>query len=258
MGPDNILPGLPADLIIEAYSKAPGNEVESGKFASPESSAALAANTFGAFLARPQEFPGLPGMPETSTTRSLKLETIVRFPWAGGRHPCLDVILMTSTFLIGVESKRYEPYREKKLGLMSTAYKRDVWGERMTGYCRCRDLLFKRPEYFEHLDAAQLVKHAFGLRTEVYRDSAAFGKRPVLFYLFAEPTGWPKTGIRIPDTVFSQHRREIDEFSGMVMDDEVEFRSCSYSELLRLWLSSSRQSVRAHADALKRAFDIAT
>jgi len=49
---------------------APGNEIESGKFASPESSAALVANAFGLFLdelaqvhrhlqrtARPQDGP---------------------------------------------------------------------------------------------------------------------------------------------------------------------------------------------------------
>lgn len=47
-------------------------------------------------------------------------------------------------------------------GEFSHAYCRDVWGERMAGYRRCRD-----PEAFAKLDATQLVKHAFGLRTAV-------------------------------------------------------------------------------------------
>ena len=38
-----------------------GNELTSGKFHSVESSAALAANTFGYFLERPGEMPRLPG-----------------------------------------------------------------------------------------------------------------------------------------------------------------------------------------------------
>ena len=40
----NILPHLPADLILAALSRSPGNELRTGKFDSPESSAALVAN----------------------------------------------------------------------------------------------------------------------------------------------------------------------------------------------------------------------
>jgi hypothetical protein len=53
-----LLPGLPIDLIRGCYAAAPGNEIAGGKFASPASSAALAANTFGPFL---------PGQPATAT-----------------------------------------------------------------------------------------------------------------------------------------------------------------------------------------------
>jgi hypothetical protein len=42
-----LLPGLPGELIRACYAAAPGNEIASAKFASPESSAALAASTFG-------------------------------------------------------------------------------------------------------------------------------------------------------------------------------------------------------------------
>lgn len=56
-----LLPGLPIDLIRACYAGAPGNEIASGKFANPESSAALAANTFGPFLVRPADLPPVPG-----------------------------------------------------------------------------------------------------------------------------------------------------------------------------------------------------
>jgi hypothetical protein len=112
-----LLPCLPVDLIRACYAAAAGNEIASGKFASPESSAALAANTFGPFLLRPADMPPLPdseawGWPALSVC----LEAVVRFPWSGGRHPCLDALIETNTGLIGVESKRYQPFRMKPPG----------------------------------------------------------------------------------------------------------------------------------------------
>jgi hypothetical protein len=108
---DRFLWGLPAALIKRCYGTAPGNELESGKIASPESSAALAANAFGLFLIAPSELPPLPrcdahGWP----TVWLDIETTLRLPWPGGEHPCLDAVVETATALIGVESKRFEPF----------------------------------------------------------------------------------------------------------------------------------------------------
>ncbi len=51
---EGLLPYLPVEKVRAAYKAAPGNEMESGKFASQESSAALAANTFGYFLEKPK------------------------------------------------------------------------------------------------------------------------------------------------------------------------------------------------------------
>ena len=124
----HLLPGLPVEQIRACYAAAAGNEIESGKFASKESSAALAANTFGLYLLRPRLLPALPrteefGWPASSVT----LEGVVRFPWAGGKHPCLDALIKTETALIGVESKRYEPFRAKPAASLSDAYDRDVW-----------------------------------------------------------------------------------------------------------------------------------
>ena len=165
---DRFLNGVPGADIKRIIDAAPGNEIASGKFDSPESSAALAVNVFGFFLHRPQDLPPLPGCPDTiGPARSLTLETTVRFPWRGGRHPVLDCLVATPSALIGIESKRYEPYRGGKAAEFSKAYWRPVWGERMKGYERVRDLLRENPHCYAFLDAAQLVKHAFGLRTEV-------------------------------------------------------------------------------------------
>jgi hypothetical protein len=118
---DVLLPGLPMDRIRACYSSAPGNEIDSGKFASKESSAALVANAFGLFLDNlASELPPLPGTADLAwPARTVELERIVRFPWTGGSHPCLDVLIETECAVIGIESKRYEPFRSSPVALTS-------------------------------------------------------------------------------------------------------------------------------------------
>ena len=186
----------------------------------------------------------------------MALEAIVRFPWTGGRHPCLDVLIATSTALIGVESKRYEPFRPKTADELSDAYWRPVWGSEMTGYERCRDGLRAGSMTFDRLDVAQLVKHAFALRTAVHHVSAWVGKRPVLYYLFAEPERWPGDKGVVPLEDRLQHRAEVAAFSEMVAGDEVSFRSCCYSELLADWAMQPDPKLRDHAAAVAQRFSL--
>ena len=249
------LPGVPAELVVAAYAAAPGNEIESGKFLSPESSAALAANTFGFFLDRPSDLPPLPGIDSMgSPVTKVGLEVVVRFPWAGGRHPCLDALIQTESTLIGIESKRYEPFRTKSKSSLSKAYWQNVWGSAMEGYARVRDDLRDRDRMFTRLDAGQLFKRAFGLRSAVHREPHT-GKKPVLFYLYSEPSNWPD-GRVIPLTDIERHQLEIRRFSECVAGDEVEFQSCSYRELMSSWRNCGNSDVRAHASAIEAHFAI--
>ena len=57
-----LLPGVPEGRVRAILQKAGGNEIASGKFASPQSSAALAVNGFGWFLDRPADLPPFPGL----------------------------------------------------------------------------------------------------------------------------------------------------------------------------------------------------
>lgn len=250
---DPFLPGLPTELIRAAYLAAPGNEFASGKFNSPESSAALVANTFGLFLDRFEDLPPLPTCEgEGSPTRPLKLEAIVRFPWRGGRHPCLDVLVETQTALIGIESKRYEPFRTRSDPTFSTAFWRPVWGNAMTGYECVRDGLHDGTMGFVHLDAAQLVKHAFGLRTAVHRKNLR-NKRAILLYLYAEPRQWPD-GRPISVAAIEAHRAEARQFAQTVGNDEVTFKACTYDELLTCWEHATNAAVSSHSAAIRERF----
>jgi hypothetical protein len=244
---DDFLPGVSAAHVLARLAKAGGDEIDSGKFANPESSAALACNTFGWFVERPSELPPLPGMKPNATASLVDVEYSARFPWRGGRHPWLDAVVETGDQLIGVESKRFEPYRDRKTPDFSAAYSRPVWGPDMKPYEAMRDALAAGQLTFDFLDAAQLVKHAFGLVTDGRRKS----KAPVLVYLFAEPASLK--GSPIPEDSFARHREEIARFAAAVREAEVSFQSISYREWLAAW-PPSPFPVGDHARAIVERF----
>lgn len=92
----HLLDHLAKPAILAAYAKSQGRELD-GKGDSPESSAALVANAFGYFIYRPVERPPLPGMAFAGRPAAkVQLEANVRFPWTGGMHPWLDVLVETN------------------------------------------------------------------------------------------------------------------------------------------------------------------
>ena len=209
------------------------------------------ANGFGYFLSRADLLPPLPGIVGAWPPRSLSLEGIARFPWAGGRHPCLDVLIDTRDTIVGIESKRFEPFRSKGAASLSDAYWRPVWGKRMQGCEGVRNGLRDGSRRFQHLDATQLVKHAFGLRTA----AARAGKRAVLVYLHCEPLAWPD-GRVLPDSGRERHRREIDEFAAAIAGDEVDYVVLTWRKILAAWSISDDAGVRRHADAMLGRFAV--
>lgn len=239
------LQGVPTELVLARLAKAGGNEVESGKLANGESSAALAVNTFGWFMPSPNRLPPIPGCPYWKTVERVEIEYCARFPWSGGRHPWLDAMVETAEHLIGIESKRFEPFRDRKAANLSEAYDRPVWGANMGPFEQVRDQLRAHPNQFQMLDAAQLVKHAFGLVTDGRRRK----RKPHLHYLFAEPAS--RSGRPISDEARTLHRQEIGEFATAVAGAEVGFSPCSYREWLMTW---KEPDVLGHANRLIDAF----
>ena len=249
------LPNVPGEEIEEILKAAPGNEIGSGKFDSPESSAALAANTFGFFLNRAGDLPLIPECYQgKGSAVSLVLEETVRFPWRGGRHPVLDALITTPSELIGIESKRFEPFRGNKKASFSHAYWRPVWGEHMTGYENVRDQLHNNKRHYKLLDAAQLVKHAFALRTQIQPGRKYAGRKAILFYIYAEPECWTKDGRLVDKTMKIKHKEEIEAFAREVKEDEVKFIACTYEELLTDWEQNRTPEIRKHARAIVQHF----
>jgi len=223
------LPELPQDDILACLARAPGNEVKSGKFDSPDSSAALVANAFGWFLNRPHLLPPLPGVPAGLPT-TVTLEAEMRFPWRGGRHPWLDVGISTDTTLIGLESKRYEPFRPQKQGTFADIYHQTTWDDRMAGFTRVRDDLVAGRLGYDTLDAVQLIKHAYGLHTQAEKRARGV----VLVYLYAEPPFWA-SGKAVDPGRIAQHRDEVADFAQAVRGDGVAFVALRWADVLAQW-----------------------
>jgi hypothetical protein len=182
----------------------------------------------------------------------VRLEHSLRFPWSGGRHPWLDAVIETPTHLIGVESKRFEPYRAHKAATFSAAFWRRVWGERMTRFEAMRDRL-SDGSVFDRLDAAQLVKHAFGLVSEVERRAAPL--KAVLVYLYADPAHWP-SGREVDPAAKATHGASLARFADAVRGDAVDFVVLTYRQLLDSWGRSGDDAVAGHADAVRRHFGL--
>lgn len=246
MSDPTFLPGVPADAVLAALGRSPGNELASGKFDSPESSAALAVNAFGWFLDRPRSMLPLPGVP-MGLPEALEIEAELRFPWSGGRHPWLDAVITTPTTLVGIESTRYEPFRPGKASSFSEAYDSRNWGRGMARFTAMRLALTEGRQSYRCLDAVQLVKHAYGLRTQ----SVKRGLGAVLVYLHAAPPTWA-SGKPVSRDAIARHQAEITDFSRAVKGDDVTFIALRWSDLLADWAKAP--AMTAHAAAIKDRF----
>ena len=117
----------------------------------------------------------------------------------------------------------------------------------MQRYEAMRDDLRSGKQKFKFLDAAQLVKHAFGIVTDAERK----GKNGVLIYLFAEPPFL--NGEPIAPDVLEKHRTEITKFAEFVSDSAVGFHALSYREWISTW-GEQPDGLKEHAQAILAKF----
>ena len=120
----------------------------------------------------------------------------------------------------------------------------------MKGYERVRDSLRDNPRIYAFLDAAQLAKHAFGLRSEVHGRGVHRGLRPILFYVYAEPARWPGSGRPVDAAAIAGHPEEIARFARLVEGDELAFVPCTWRRLLETWRHEGSAEIAAHSAAV--------
>jgi hypothetical protein len=230
----SFLPGVPVEAVLAALGNLPGSDLES-----PDSSAALVANTFGWFLTRPHlllPFPGVPmGLPE-----AVELGVEMQLPFRGVRHPRLDASVTTATTLVGVTSTRYQPFRPRKATAFTEPFESRDGGPGMARYSKMRQALMTGQQTFRHLDAVTLVKQAYALRNQSVKQA----RGAVLVYLHAAPSHW-SSGKPVDPKAISRHQAEVVDFARAVKGDDVTFVPLRWADLLAEWAKTP--AVMAHA-----------
>ena len=215
---DNLVDGVTEDQFREDFAEGAGQELE-GKMRAAYSSSALAVNCFARWRPDPSTLR-LAG--QTSFNR-LRFEAKCPTGLRGGMPPHLDLLLTGSDSILAVESKCTE-YMTEHAARFSDAYQEQITDDRRdTGWFREMEELREQPRKYRFLDAAQLIKHYFGL-AKTYPDTTI-----TLLYLFWEPSNTSVVSL------FASHRQEIDVFAKAVSGSPVSFVSQSYPELWDEW-----------------------
>ena len=235
---ENLLPTVRLADFEADLRAGDGNEL-AGKFRAVHSSSALAVNAFAPFRSRCSEltFPGSGSI--TGLEFERKCPHGVSSP-----PPNLDVLLTGPAGVVGIESKLTEPLSRHR-AVFSPKYRERIQDERREGaWFQEMSALEEDPKRYAWLDAAQLVKHAFGL-AHTFPDGAV-----TLLYLYWEP----RNAERFPLLV--EHRGEIDAFSGRVAGSRPSFGTMTYPELWRTWSEAPPSWLTVHLDALRARYDV--
>jgi hypothetical protein len=237
----SFLPGVPAEVVLAALGRLPGSDLDS-----PDSSTALVANTFGWFLDRPRQLLPLPGVP-MGLPETVELGVEMQLPMRGTRRPRLDAVVTTPTTLVGIASKRYQPFRPAKAVSFTEPFDARDWGPGMARYGTMRKALTAGQQTYRHLDAVTVVKQAYALRTQ----SLKRARGAVLVYLYAEPQSWAN-GKPVDPKAIARHRSEVTSFARAVKGDDVTFVALTWAELLTQW--SKTPALVAHTAAVRGWF----
>jgi hypothetical protein len=213
---DNLFESMDLGTAAE-FGDGAGNELGTsdapGSMASLRSSSALAVNVFdpwrGADIA-----PLAPLFAADRYSNRLRFE--VQFPTGlRGIPPHLDVVIdKPGNTPLAVESKFTEIYSPAHNGFRDSYFdKPGLWD----GFDHVQELASGMADgsvKFEHLGAAQLIKHALGLKN-------AYGPMGFrLLYLYYE---WPSE-------IAEVHSKEVDLFA-VIAQQDLEFAAMSYQEL---------------------------
>ncbi|MBA3510458.1 hypothetical protein [Sphingomonas sp.] len=209
-----------------------GSELE-GKFRAAHSSAALAVNAFGYFIDATERLP-IPGFAELQFDGFEKL-----FPTGVGRKPPhLDALAHNDETVVAIESKCLE-YFTPKTAKFARDYFEKIVDERRNGPWFAEMVrLSEQPCTYTCLDAAQLIKHAFGLALTV-------PTAVTLLYVFWEPDDAHY------HSMFADHRAEIADFASRVAGGRPAFQALSHQELWAHWATLGSASLQAHVDRLQ-------
>lgn len=221
------------------------------KMAALRSSSALCVNVFDYFRDKPDELHELMvamGLikPQNKCRAKLKFECKDYKIYARGKHistPNIDVVIETINSLSNkkhiyiIESKFTEPYSSHSINFFRKDYYLkdnipDIWRGPLGNLYSAFGLeevqektqtVDKRSvngkfikQKFNYLDAAQLTKHLMGTLQKEQKSNVT------LVYLWYDKNG----------EMGAVHRKEIEKFVKITHDAKIEFKHCSYQELI--------------------------
>lgn len=231
---DNIYEKLKADN-KEKYQKAKGHELLSetkeketnshSKMKSIISSSALVVNLFQYWQDNKKNIlPLLKALLpnynyDTSSKAIITFEEELQIEGISGATPNLDVIIKLEDEIIAIESKFAEPYRSHTYKNLSTKYltNNKLW----EGLTKIQELAKKLENKYTHLDAAQLIKHILGLRTD--NEKISKDKKITLLYLWYDVPGTEEA---------KEHQEEIEAFATIAKADGINFHHITYQKVI--------------------------
>jgi len=224
---ENCLPLIHSnwEKIKADISRGSGNELQSGKFNSIASSSVLGVNAFGVFY-EPNFmiWPTIKNAKFTNPTFERKLSNGLR-----GTNPNLDVFFENENTVLAIECKFLETLI-KKMPKFSDQYLNIKDGRKYSKWFQLMLDLINGNISFRYLDAAQLIKHYFGLANEY----AGKNLDLEIGYVFWEPSENGGTPDFIID-LYTEHRNECKRFASLVSDDKIQFSFYSYFALIEYW-----------------------
>lgn len=154
---------------------------------------------------------------DTPSNTTITFEKELQIKGINGGTPNLDVIIELENEIIAIESKFAEPYRSHTYKNLSTKYltNDNLWKE----LSETKNLATNLENKYSHLDAAQLIKHILGLRTD---DKISKDKKITLLYLWYD----------IPGIEGYEHRQEIENFKEIAKADGIDFRHITYQKVI--------------------------
>jgi hypothetical protein len=237
----NLIEGVHLGDFESDLRQGDGNEME-GKLRAAHSSSALAVNTFAPFKSRLSEL----SLPSGGEFADMQFERKCPHGLAGRRFPNLDVVAKGIGGVAAIESKCLEPL-SRHLAKFAPAYDAQIIdGRRQSAWFAEMHQLIANPRTYQWLDAAQLVKHAFGLAYTFPN------QRVTLLYLYWEPSNSDS------HSIFAEHRAEIKRFATTISGGGPEFIAMSYPELWQRWEArSSSEWLQAHVARLRVRYGVA-
>lgn len=237
----NLVQGLCLKHYRDAFPKR--NKNFEKKFMQPHSSAALLFNCFVPLLQYPSDLNFF----KHEVFAKIEFEKKCYIGLSSPTCACLDIVLSSNSQVIGIESKLIEHLGNKTVEF-NCKYRKQIQDERRNqGYFKeMRQLEMEqqmgKPCRYRHLDAAQLIKHAFGLSKTFKNETKQ------LLYIFWEPINWQS------HQVFIDHRSEIKEFSNRVQGSFPAFHYISYPELWARLRQEASSLLCDHIDQLERRY----